>query len=42
MDHERQAYLAAGMNDTVPKPLNPTRLLEAISASLTAPGDLMR
>ena len=34
MNHECEAYLAAGMSGTIPKPLNPATLLNVINASL--------
>ena len=35
-------YLAAGMTDVVPKPINPTRLAEALSAVLAKPVKVRR
>jgi len=37
MEHERQRYLAAGMNDVIPKPVTPTNLLQTIQRSIGKP-----
>jgi CheY-like chemotaxis protein len=37
--HQRAAYIAAGMNGAVAKPLSPAALVQAIAAVLGQPAD---
>ena len=40
MSHQRQKYLAAGMNGVAPKPFSPTQLLGEIARLMAEPDDI--